>query len=163
MHELREPATEVEIFLGLTNTLLSTRKLVEGGYFAVYDKNEVNIYDGKKSKTIITEEAVLKGYRCPREKLWMIPLIEYVQNENTDTIILESEYGRKSLNKLYQVTTNEDVMYTLHFMLDRAPSTYEGIYHVHDLLIIKPAIRDLYAASGFQTKRTWLKAISNGS
>ena len=30
MHELREPATEVEIFPGLTNTLLSTGKLAEG-------------------------------------------------------------------------------------------------------------------------------------
>ena len=30
MHELREPATEVEIVPGLTNTLLITGKLVEG-------------------------------------------------------------------------------------------------------------------------------------
>ena len=30
MHELREPATEVYIFLGLTNTLLSTCNIVEG-------------------------------------------------------------------------------------------------------------------------------------
>ena len=68
MHELREPATEVDIVPGLTNTLLSTGKLVEGGYFAVYDENEVNIYDGRKAKIIITEEAVLKGYICPQEK-----------------------------------------------------------------------------------------------
>ena len=50
MHELREPATEVDIVPGLTNTLLSTDKLVEGEYFAVYDKNKVNIYDCKKQK-----------------------------------------------------------------------------------------------------------------
>ena len=31
LHELREPATEVDIFPGLTNTLLSTGKLTEGG------------------------------------------------------------------------------------------------------------------------------------
>ena len=48
MHELREPATKVDIVLGLTNTLFSTGKLLEGGYFEVYDKNEVNIFDGKK-------------------------------------------------------------------------------------------------------------------
>ena len=35
---------------------------MEGGYFTVYDENEVNIYDGKKAKIIITEEAFLKGY-----------------------------------------------------------------------------------------------------
>ena len=62
MHKLMEPATEVDIVAGITNTLLSTDKLVEGGYFAVYDENEVNIYDGKKAKIIITEEAFLKGY-----------------------------------------------------------------------------------------------------
>ena len=50
MHELREPATEVDIVPLLTNTLLSTGKLVEGGYFSVYDKNEVNICDGRKVK-----------------------------------------------------------------------------------------------------------------
>ena len=98
MHELREPATKVDIFPGLTNTLISTGKLVEGGYFAVYDENEVNIYDGKNAKIIITEEAFLKGYRFPREKLWRIPLIKDVQNENTDTIILNSKDGRQSLN-----------------------------------------------------------------
>ena len=80
MHELGEPETEVDIVPVLTNTLLSTGKLVEVGYFAVYDKNEVNIYNGIKAKIIITEEAVLKGYRCPREKLWRIPLVAYVQN-----------------------------------------------------------------------------------
>ena len=68
MHKLREPATEVYIVPGLTNTLLSTGKLAEGGYFSFYDKNKVNIYDGRKEKIIITEEAVLKWYRCPREK-----------------------------------------------------------------------------------------------
>ena len=31
MHELREPATEVDILPGLTNTLIRTCKLVEGG------------------------------------------------------------------------------------------------------------------------------------
>ena len=50
MHELREPTTEVDIVPGLTNTQLRTGKLVERGYFAVYEKNEVNIYDGKKEK-----------------------------------------------------------------------------------------------------------------
>ena len=50
MHKLREPASEVDIVPGLTNTLLSTGKLVEGGYFSVYDEKEVNIYDGIKAK-----------------------------------------------------------------------------------------------------------------
>ena len=117
MDELREPATEVDIVPVLTNTLLSTGRLVEGGYFAVYDKNEVNIYDGKKAKIIITDEAVLKGYRYTREKLWRIPLIEDVRNDNTDTIILDNKDGRQSFNELFQVPTTKDVMETLHFIL----------------------------------------------
>ena len=103
---------------------------MEGRDFAVYDKNKVNIYNGKKAKIFITEEAVLKGYRCPCEKIWKIPLIEDFQNENTDTIILDSEDGRQYIHALYQIPTTEDVMDTLHFMLDVAPSTSEGIYHV---------------------------------
>ena len=91
MHDLIEPATEMDIVPVLPNTLLSTGKLVEGGYFSVYEENEVNIYDGRKEKMIITEEAVLKGYRCPREKLCRIPLVKDVQNENTDTLILDSK------------------------------------------------------------------------
>ena len=86
-------------------------------------KNEVSIYDGKKPKIIITEEAVLKGYRCPREKLWRIPLVKDIQNENTDTIILNSKDRLQSLNKCYQFPTTEDVIDTLHFMLDNARAT----------------------------------------
>ena len=79
MHELREPATKVDIVPGLTNTILITHKLAEGGYFALYDENEVNNNDGKKSKILTTEEAVLKWYRCQSKKLWRIPLIKDVQ------------------------------------------------------------------------------------
>ena len=71
---------------------------MEGGYFAVYDKNEVNIYNGRKAKIMITEEAVLKGYRCPRERLWRILLVRDVQNENTDTLILNKKDQLQSLN-----------------------------------------------------------------
>ena len=122
MHELREPATEVDIVPGITNALLSTVKLEEVGCFAVYDENEVNIYDGKKVKIIITEEAVLKGYRCPHKKLWRIPLVKDFQNENTDTIILNRKDRLQSLNTRYQVPTTEDAIDTLHFMLDGAPA-----------------------------------------
>ena len=124
---------------------------------------KVNIYDGKEAKIIITEEAVLKEYRCPHEKIWNIPLIEDVQNENTDTIILNSKDRWQSLNTRYQVPTTEYVIDTLHFILDGASSTFEGIHHVYDLLCIKPAIRYLRVATGFPKKLTWLKVIRNGS
>ena len=69
------------------NTLISTGKFTDANYFAVYDNEEVNIYDGKTAKIYITEEAVLRGYRCPHSKLWRIPLTENVTNQNTQTAI----------------------------------------------------------------------------
>ena len=60
-HKLREPARSVDIVPSLTdNTLISTSKFTDANYFAVYDKEEVNIYDGKTAKHYITEEAVLR-------------------------------------------------------------------------------------------------------
>ena len=124
---------------------------------SIYDENEVNIYDGRKSKTIITEETVLKGYRCPREKLWRIPLVKDVQNENIDTLILNSKDRLQSLNTRYQVPTTADIVNILHFIIDGAPSTSKGIHHVYDLPSIKPAIRYLHAAAGFilRISYTW--------
>ena len=80
-----------------------------------------------------------------------------------DTIILNSKDGLQYLNTRYQVPSTEDIIDTPHFMLDGAPSTSEGIHHVYNLPSIKPATRYLHAAAGFPTKRTWLKAICNGS
>ena len=54
-------------------------------------------------------------------------------------------------------------MDTLHFMLDGAPSTSEGIYHMYNLPSIKTAIRYLHTAAGFPKKCTRLKEIRNGS
>ena len=45
-HKLREPARLVDIVPSLTdNTLISTSKLTDVNYFAVYNDKEVNIYD----------------------------------------------------------------------------------------------------------------------
>ena len=93
----------------------------------------------------------------------MISLIKDVQNENTDTIILNSKDGRKSLNTRYRVPTTEDVIDTLNFMLDGAQCTSKGIHHVYDLPSIKSAIRYLHAAAGFPIKCIWLNVIRNGS
>ena len=60
---VRAPANRVDIVPSLTQTLLSGSKFADAGYTAVYDDKEVNFYE---SHTInITEDAVLKGYRCP--------------------------------------------------------------------------------------------------
>lgn len=64
-HELRGVARDVEIVPGLKeNVLLSTGKMVDEGYIAVYDRDECRIYDGKTAKFQVSAEAVLKGWRC---------------------------------------------------------------------------------------------------
>jgi hypothetical protein len=44
------------------HSLLSTSKLVEADYVAIYDKQEVNFYDAMITKIVVLEEAVLKEW-----------------------------------------------------------------------------------------------------
>ena len=94
---LHPPADQVDIVPGIKHTLLSGSKMAEAGYTAVYDEDEVNFYN-KTAKIVISEEAVLTWYRCKRSKLWRVALAEHVQNENTDTVIIDSPCGLQSLN-----------------------------------------------------------------
>ena len=68
-HELRDPARTVDMVTDLVeSSLLITSNLSSAGYIKIYDGKEVNIYESN------TEEAVLKGWRCPKSTLWRIPL-----------------------------------------------------------------------------------------
>ena len=61
-HNLREPAKLVDMVPGLaSDTLFSGRKFLNADYISIYDKREVNLYDAKTTRIIITENAVLKG------------------------------------------------------------------------------------------------------
>ena len=42
-------------------SLLSTIKLASAGFITVYNRKEVNVYDGSGTKIIVYKEAVLKG------------------------------------------------------------------------------------------------------
>ena len=66
----------------------------------ICDDAEVNIYDGRTVKITVSEEAVLKGWWCPRTRMWRIPLKHTVRNEQTDTLILNSPSGLESLNSV---------------------------------------------------------------
>ena len=60
---------------GLANQyLLSRGKFAEAGYVSVCDGYEVNIYDDRTATITVSDNAVLKGWQCPRTKLWRIPL-----------------------------------------------------------------------------------------
>jgi hypothetical protein len=71
------------------NSLLSTSKVVDADYIAIYDKEEVNFYNAKTTKITISEEAVLKGWQCPVAGLWRLPLVANPVNLNTDTLLLD--------------------------------------------------------------------------
>jgi hypothetical protein len=49
--KLREPAQSIHIVPQVQNSLLSTIKVINADYFAIYDKQEVNFYDAKTTKS----------------------------------------------------------------------------------------------------------------
>jgi hypothetical protein len=69
-HKLCEPARTVNIVPSLTgNSLLSTVKMVQAGYTAIYNNSKVNFYNSTTTKISVSEGAVLTGYVCPRTQL----------------------------------------------------------------------------------------------
>ena len=93
-HPLWDSARTVDMVTGLVYSfLLITRKLASVGYITVYNRKEVNIYNGHTTKIIVSEEALLKGWRCPRSTLCHIPLTSQVKNLNTDSLLLNSSNG----------------------------------------------------------------------
>ena len=148
---LKEAAKEVDMVPGLAQTLISTGKITDAGYTAVYDKDEVNFYPADKIH--ITEESVLRGYRCPRTKLWRIPLMDTVTNDNMDTILLDSPCGTKSKNTTYVIPTTAKVTDHIKAMMEIKEE--ESISNVYELPSLEQTIRYLHAAAGFPTKTTW--------
>jgi hypothetical protein len=61
-HKIPKPARSVHIVPKVQHLLLSTSKLVEAEYVAIYNKQEVNFYDAMTTKIVVSEEAVLKGW-----------------------------------------------------------------------------------------------------
>ncbi len=68
-HKICKPAHSIHNEPKVQHSLLSTSKLVEADYVAIYNKQEVNFYDATTTKIVISEEAVLKGWQCPVTKL----------------------------------------------------------------------------------------------
>ena len=106
-HAVREPARSVDAVPSLKgNSLLSGGKFAKAGYISVCNGDKVNIYNGRTAKIIISEEAVLKGWFCPCQRLWCIPLQQHVTNYNTQTLLLDRPTGMELLNSLYTVPSS---------------------------------------------------------
>ena len=132
-HNLRHPATEMNVVPGVHTTLLSGSKFADAGYKILLDKDGLHIYDGKTTTIKISNEAVLRGYRCKSSGLWRIPLKDVVHNENTDTLLVQR------------------------------PPPGEAIAHVFELPSTEKTVRYYHAAAGFPTYETWLAAVQAGN
>ena len=87
-HKLRKPADEVDLVPGVHYTLLIGVKFADADYVTILDKEGINIYDGKTTKIIILDKAVLSGYHT-EGGLWRITLKENLKNINTDTFLIQ--------------------------------------------------------------------------
>ncbi len=84
------PAKDVRIMPGLErDSLLSIPKFADANYIAIFDKDEVNIYDTNKTTIIVSRGAILQGWGCMKTNLWQAPLIKNVHNYNTDTVLCD--------------------------------------------------------------------------
>ena len=163
-HPVRKPARTVNIVPGLADqSLLSGGKFSKAGYVSICDNTEVNIYDGRTVKITVSEEAVLKGWRCPRTRMWRIPLKHTVRNEQNNTLLLNSPSGLDSLNSVYSLPSSDAITTHVAACCDNRPPSTEVINNVYELPAIEPAIRYLHGTAGFPAKATWLKAIRKGS
>ena len=85
------------------NSLLSGGKFSDAGYASICDRSEVNLYDKQSVNITVSEEAVLKGWRCPNTKIWRIPLQTHIINLTTQTLLLNGPTGVDSKNQRYVV------------------------------------------------------------
>jgi hypothetical protein len=122
------------------HSLLSTSKLVKADYVAIYDKQEVNFYDAKTTKIVVSEEAVLTGWQCPVTKLWHIPLVDKPDNLNMDTLLLDHPTRLENLNKLYEVQTTQKSRLHIRAILART-NKEEYDHNVYKLPSIEQTVR----------------------
>ena len=162
-HRVREPACTFNMVPELANQSLPSRgKNLDDGYVLVCNGDEVNIYYGRTATITVSEDAVLKGWQCPRTKLWWIPLLAQVTDLNIHTLLIDVPTGSESLNSLYTFLTTASVLsHTESLNSNQAVGC--TINNVYDLPSLACAVHYLHAATGFPTKVMCLKSIRNSN
>jgi hypothetical protein len=137
----RAPANELHITPGIRqHLLLSTGKYVDANYITFFNKDTVNVYNANNTIVTVTKDAILQGWWDTDNKLWQIPLVDVVQNQNTDTIIVNRPPSE---------------------FLPNCASPKEAIHNVYELKTTPELVRYHHAATGFPTKPQWIVAIKN--
>ena len=107
----------------------------------------------------ISNDTVLKGWRCPRANLWRIPLVKCkITNENTETLLL-NKHSQPQSNR-YVLPTTTTMRECINMVIASPTDTISNVY---ELTSMERAVRYLHGAAGFPTKATLLKAIRNGA
>ncbi len=105
-----------------------------------FDKEEVNIYDASDTIIAVTRGAILQGWWDAATKLWSIPLVAAVKNNNTDTVI---------------------VNWPPTEFISKRPPPMDAIHKIYEFKTQPDLARYYQAAAGFPTKPTSIKAIRN--
>ncbi len=62
-HRLRAPARDVHIIPSIErDSLLSVSKFIDANYIAIFDKDEVKIFDSNKTEVTVSRAAILRGW-----------------------------------------------------------------------------------------------------
>jgi hypothetical protein len=163
LHSVQESAQSANIVPTLANnSLMSTSKFVDTRYTVVYNNKEVNYYEKATTKIIVSENEVLQGWQCPRNKLWCVPLVTNVCNLNTDTILLKHPQGHWNLHAMYDVANTTLTCQHIN-AISALAHHWEYLHNVYELPSLEPTARYLHATAGFPPKATWLKAIQQGN
>jgi hypothetical protein len=142
--------------------MLSTSKVLNADYIAIYDKEEVHFYNAKTTKITILEEVVLKGWQCPAAGLWQLPLVENPVNLNTDTLLLDCPTKLQGQNRLHTVQTTKHSGKHIWALLSRI-NKEEYVHNVYKLPGIERTVRYLHAAAGHPPEDTRVKAVRSGN
>ncbi len=137
----RAPANKLHIAPGVSqHSLLSTGKYADANCITVFDKDTINVYNANNTVITVIKEAILRGWQDKDNKLWCIPLVDMVQNQNTDTIIVNRPPTE---------------------FLPNQPPPKEAIHNVFELKTTPKLVRYHHMSAGFPTKPQWIMAIKN--
>ena len=115
-HEVWGPARTADVVPRLArNSLLSASKFADAKYVTFLTPDEVIIFDDLEDLNItITQGAILKGWRCKTNSLWIVPLTPVMLDEKEITILLDRPNPKNETNSAYKFPSAEQLIRYLH-------------------------------------------------